>query len=200
MTENQPSGTVVAIVGQFFSPAIADRPVGFTVRGGSAGSFRSRRCPERDILRDFPAGGGAVVHAVYLRPTRNGLTVMSLDPTTAALIGVGGIASGEDPTDADAVGRPAPLNFTLEDMNGVSVKLESFKQLYERIRARWPERYQSMPLWRALHPERQGPQGVEVPAPYEQSWTREDACREVVRGRLQGSGPSTAAALAGAMP
>jgi peroxiredoxin len=38
-----------------------------------------------------------------------------------------GIASGEDPTDADAVGKPAPLNFTLKDMNGVNVKLESFK-------------------------------------------------------------------------
>jgi thiol-disulfide isomerase/thioredoxin len=32
-----------------------------------------------------------------------------------------------DPADGDAVGKPAPLNFTLKDMNGVDVKLESFK-------------------------------------------------------------------------
>jgi len=32
-----------------------------------------------------------------------------------------------DPKDADAVGKPAQLNFTLKDMNGVDVKLSSFK-------------------------------------------------------------------------
>jgi ATP-dependent Lhr-like helicase len=53
-----------------------------------------------------------------------------------------------------------------------------------------------LPLWQALHPEGPVPDSVEVPAPYAQPWTREDACREIVRGRLQGSGPLTAAALA----
>jgi peroxiredoxin len=38
-----------------------------------------------------------------------------------------GVANGEDPTDAEAVGKPAPLNFTLKDMNGVAVNLASFK-------------------------------------------------------------------------
>jgi thiol-disulfide isomerase/thioredoxin len=32
-----------------------------------------------------------------------------------------------DPKDAEAVGKPAPLDFTLKDMNGVDVKLASFK-------------------------------------------------------------------------
>ena len=32
-----------------------------------------------------------------------------------------------DPGDLAAVGRPAPLQFTLKDMNGVDVKLESFR-------------------------------------------------------------------------
>lgn len=32
-----------------------------------------------------------------------------------------------DPADAALVGRPAPLGFTLKDMNGVDVKLESFR-------------------------------------------------------------------------
>lgn len=38
-----------------------------------------------------------------------------------------GIAAGEDPTDADAVGKPAPLNYTVKDMNGADVHLASFK-------------------------------------------------------------------------
>ncbi len=32
-----------------------------------------------------------------------------------------------DPKDSDSIGKPAPLHFTLKDMNGVDVKLESFK-------------------------------------------------------------------------
>ena len=32
-----------------------------------------------------------------------------------------------DPKDGDAIGKPAPLDFTLKDMNGVDVKLASFK-------------------------------------------------------------------------
>jgi peroxiredoxin len=38
-----------------------------------------------------------------------------------------GVAGGEDPTDADAVGKPAPLNYTVKDMNGESVHLASYK-------------------------------------------------------------------------
>ena len=36
-------------------------------------------------------------------------------------------AGHEDPEDADAAGRMAPLNFTVKDMNGVDVNLASFK-------------------------------------------------------------------------
>jgi thiol-disulfide isomerase/thioredoxin len=36
-------------------------------------------------------------------------------------------ADGTVPDDAAASGKPAPLNFTLKDMNGVDVKLASFK-------------------------------------------------------------------------
>jgi thiol-disulfide isomerase/thioredoxin len=32
-----------------------------------------------------------------------------------------------DPHDGDAAGKPAPLHFTLKDMNGIDVKLESFR-------------------------------------------------------------------------
>lgn len=38
-----------------------------------------------------------------------------------------GIAGGEDPTDANAVGKAAPLDFTVKDMNGADVHLASYK-------------------------------------------------------------------------
>jgi thiol-disulfide isomerase/thioredoxin len=41
--------------------------------------------------------------------------------------GIDDEAHYDDPADAAAVGRPAPLHFTLKDMNGVDVSLESFK-------------------------------------------------------------------------
>ena len=37
-------------------------------------------------------------------------------------------AAGAEPDDASVAGKPAPLNFTLKDMNGIDVKLESFKR------------------------------------------------------------------------
>jgi ATP-dependent Lhr-like helicase len=64
--------------------------------------------------------------------------------------------------------------------------------------ARWVA-VERWPLWRALHHRARLPDGFAVPAPYDQPWTREDACRDLVRGRLQGSGPTTAAALADAL-
>jgi thiol-disulfide isomerase/thioredoxin len=36
-------------------------------------------------------------------------------------------ATGSDPDDGKSAGKPAPLQFTLKDMNGVDVKLSSFK-------------------------------------------------------------------------
>jgi ATP-dependent Lhr-like helicase len=54
-----------------------------------------------------------------------------------------------------------------------------------------------VPLWRALHPRWLGVPVV-VPPQYEKEWTREEACLELVRGRLQGVGPTTAPVLAAA--
>jgi len=53
-----------------------------------------------------------------------------------------------------------------------------------------------LPLWRAIFPAWHESARIEVPAQFDGQWTREDACREIVRGRLQGSGPITAPALA----
>ena len=56
-----------------------------------------------------------------------------------------------------------------------------------------------VPLWRALHPDWRGRVDIDVPPQYDRPWAREEACIEIVRGRLQGSGPTTAPALAAAM-
>ncbi len=47
-------------------------------------------------------------------------------PATAPAAGASDDVPGE-PEDADATGKPAPLHFTLKDMNGVDVNLASFK-------------------------------------------------------------------------
>src|ERR687891_473177 len=63
---------------------------------------------------------GSVALALGLLWAASDLTEAPSDPAL-------GIAGGEDPADSDAVGKAAPLDFTLKDMNGVKVKLESFK-------------------------------------------------------------------------
>ncbi|HEX6571698.1 MAG TPA: hypothetical protein VF055_06715, partial [Steroidobacteraceae bacterium] len=55
-----------------------------------------------------------------------------------------------------------------------------------------------VPLWRALHPDWRGVD-IDVPSQHDRPWEREEACVEIVRGRLQGSGPTTAPVLAAAM-
>jgi ATP-dependent Lhr-like helicase len=53
-----------------------------------------------------------------------------------------------------------------------------------------------LPLFRAIFPGTSVAPPVEVPATYDKQWSREDALVEVVRGRLEGLGPTTAAAIA----
>ncbi|HEX4674167.1 MAG TPA: hypothetical protein VH209_02495, partial [Steroidobacteraceae bacterium] len=56
-----------------------------------------------------------------------------------------------------------------------------------------------LPLFRALFPKATNAPPVEVPATYEKDWPREDALVEVVRGRLEGLGPTTSAAIAASL-
>ena len=51
----------------------------------------------------------------------------------------------------------------------------------------------------ALFPQAAHTPPVEVPATYEKDWAREDALVEVVRGRLEGLGPTTSAAIAASL-
>ena len=53
-----------------------------------------------------------------------------------------------------------------------------------------------LPLFEALFPEAKTAPPVEVPAAHAKQWDREEALVQVVRGRLEGSGPITVAALA----
>jgi len=59
---------------------------------------------------------------------------------------------------------------------------------------------EQLPLWQALHPAASMVPPIAAPAEYAaQSWTREDALLELVRHRLGGLGPVTAATLAQSM-
>ena len=56
-----------------------------------------------------------------------------------------------------------------------------------------------LPLFRALFPNASLHPHVEVPTTYDKQWTREDALVEVIRGRLQGVGPTTSSAIAASL-
>ena len=56
-----------------------------------------------------------------------------------------------------------------------------------------------LPLFRALFPNATLHPHVEVPTTYDKQWTREDALVEVIRGRLQGVGPTTSSAIAASL-
>ncbi len=56
-----------------------------------------------------------------------------------------------------------------------------------------------VPEFAALHPEAQRTPAIDAPPEYRKPWTREDALVEILRDRLQGVGPVTAAELAAAL-
>jgi ATP-dependent helicase Lhr and Lhr-like helicase len=53
-----------------------------------------------------------------------------------------------------------------------------------------------LPLFRAIFPEAATTPPIDVPTTYEKQWDTEEALVEVVRGRLEGVGPVTSAAIA----
>jgi len=59
---------------------------------------------------------------------------------------------------------------------------------------------EKLPPWAAIHADAAMQPAIEAPAEYAaQSWTREDALLEMVRGRLVGLGPVTVSRLAGSL-
>jgi ATP-dependent helicase Lhr and Lhr-like helicase len=55
------------------------------------------------------------------------------------------------------------------------------------------------PLFRALFPQGSTTPSIEVPAAHEKQWTTDEALVEVVRGRLEGVGPTTSLAIANSL-
>ncbi|MBV8974922.1 MAG: hypothetical protein JOY74_07360 [Sinobacteraceae bacterium] len=56
-----------------------------------------------------------------------------------------------------------------------------------------------LPLFRALHPAARWQPPVVTPSAHAREWSADSALLEIVRGRLEGSGPTTAATLAAAL-
>ena len=58
---------------------------------------------------------------------------------------------------------------------------------------------EKLPMFLAIHPQAAFDPAVSVPDRFQQEWARENALREVMRGRLESLGPVTAAALAASL-
>jgi len=56
-----------------------------------------------------------------------------------------------------------------------------------------------LPIFRAIFPQAAMTPPIDVPATYEKQWAAEEALVEVVRGRLEGVGPVTSAAIAASL-
>ncbi|MSO30052.1 MAG: TlpA family protein disulfide reductase [Acidobacteria bacterium] len=74
-------------------------------------------------------GMGALLVALVLLAFLSGPSGVNpdADQPPPAAGGKLGTATAADPDDVKSTGKPAPLQFTLKDMNGVDVKLASFK-------------------------------------------------------------------------
>jgi thiol-disulfide isomerase/thioredoxin len=72
-------------------------------------------------------GMGALLVALVLLAFLSGPSNPDADQPPPSADGRLATATGSDPEDGKSAGKPAPLQFTLKDMNGVDVKLSSFK-------------------------------------------------------------------------
>jgi len=123
-------------------PVVATPPVPPLVRRGApvvrTGHWRSLELLENTggVLETLAMYEDATGHPVYLRPTAQGLTVMSLDPRTTAMVGVGAAGGGSlevMPPTREAVGIAArAFRAKLDSMTRPSVEE---RYVIARIRA-----------------------------------------------------------------
>jgi ATP-dependent Lhr-like helicase len=120
--------------------------------------------------------------------------VRSLDEMHEALDALGGITTGEAAANA---GWDDQLHALAKDQR--ATRLSPTPSGREGDDGVWVCA-EKLPLWQSVHPGAAMHPALAAPAEYAtQSWTREDALRELVRGRLLGLGPATVETLAASL-
>ncbi|MDI1253583.1 DEAD/DEAH box helicase [Thermomonas sp.] len=110
----------------------------------------------------------------------------NVDEMHEALMGVGVFTQGE----AEASGWSDLLQMLAKDQRTTMLRVDG-NDLWVTA--------ERLPQLQAVHPDASMQPVIDVPATYAQSWTREDALRELVRARLGAMGPVVAVAIAGAL-
>jgi len=146
----------------------------------------------RAVRQDSPAGAGdlgrldpAAIAAVRAEAWPE---VRSPDEMHEALDALGGITVDEAAANA---GWDDKLRALAQDQRATCLAPEGGTDDGVWVTA------EKLPLWQAVHPGAALHPAIGAPAEYAaQGWTREDALRELARGRLLGLGPVTVEALA----
>ncbi|GAB3790342.1 DEAD/DEAH box helicase [Dyella agri] len=144
----------------------------------------------RAVRQDSPASAGdlgrldpAAIAAVRAEAWPE---VRSVDEMHEALDALGGITAEEA---AANEGWNDKLRALAQDQRATRLSLRDAGGAWVSA--------EKLPQWQAVHPDASLHPVIAAPAGYaEQAWTREDAMRELVRGRLLGLGPVTVEALA----
>lgn len=108
----------------------------------------------------------------------------NIDEMHEALMGAGVLLQGE----AEASGWSDLLQALAQDRRATTLRRDG-ELLWVTA--------ERLPQLQAVHPDGSMWPEIDVPVTYAQTWTRDDALRELVRGRLSAMGPVPAAAIAG---
>ncbi len=143
----------------------------------------------RAVRQDGPAAGGDFGRldpdAIAAVREEAWPDVRSVDEMHEALDGLGGIAESEAVANE---GWNDKLHALARDQRATRLSLPDGKDTWVSA--------EKLPLWQAVHPVAALHPPIAAPAEYAaQTWTREDALRELVRGRLLGLGPVTVGTL-----
>ena len=149
----------------------------------------------RAVRQDSPASAGDLGRldpdAIAAVRAEAWPEVRSVDEMHEALDALGGVTAGEA---AANEGWDDKLHALARDQR--ATRLSPSPQRGEGGGSVWVSA-EKLPLWQAVHPAATMHPAIAAPAEYAaQGWTREDALRELVRGRLLGSAPVTVDALA----
>jgi ATP-dependent Lhr-like helicase len=99
------------------------------------------------------------------------------------------------PRPAALTAAPAPTLAVAATPAGAAANAASVASDRYNARALWVTA-ERVPLFLAVFPDAGVHPAIEVPAAYDKPWSKDEALIEIVRGRLEGLGPVTAAAIA----